>query len=37
MGDARTASKEKGFALINAYADNIAEALADSRIWDVQV
>ena len=37
MGDARTASAEKGRKLINAYADNIAEALADEIVWSVPV
>lgn len=37
MGDATTASKEKGFALVNAYADNITEALADDILWTTPV
>lgn len=37
MGDATTASREKGLALVNAYADNIARALSDEEIWRVPV
>ena len=37
MGDARTASAEKGHALMNAYADNIAEALSDDMVWEAKV
>lgn len=37
MGDATTASKEKGLALVNAYADSITEALSDNVIWNTPV
>ncbi len=37
MGDASTASKEKGFALMNAYAEHITEALSDESIWNQPV
>lgn len=37
MGDATTSSKEKGLALVNAYADTIAQALADGVLWNTPV
>lgn len=37
MGNAYAATKEKGFKLIEAYSDNVTEALSDSRLWEAPV
>jgi len=37
MGNATTATKEKGIQLVEAYSDNIAEALSDPEFWKVPV
>ncbi len=37
MGDATTSTKEKGLALVNAYADNVVRALSDDIVWNTPV